>query len=739
MAITDQKITTAQKNSMNVKSIQGSRLTGTATENKNVFDRLVEFFIDKYNALIDEIDGDTLGGQIKATYEENTKLLNDILSDIEAEILARYTAAETDALVTQTTNPLINGFDVNLTTGVITVTFKDGTVKTWDTPLEKVPAKFEFVEEDGSYYLKVTNEDGSSTKTNVTSLMNIYSFDSTETIAINTSTSGTTTTVTATIKDASIETKHMALSMTTQFEAWVAWAREGASDAKKSATAAATSETNAADSAAAAATSAKEAKASADYLKECADSAEGFASNAAAAEGNAEKARDDAMQYASNASASMTAAQTSEANAKTSEANAKESEANAKTSETNTKESEANAKTSETNAANSATTAEAQANLAKSYADGTSGTRTGEETDNSKYYSEQAKNYATNASSSASTAANEAVSATASATAASASEANAKTSETNAASSASAAKTSETNAASSASKAAVSETNAASSASAAATSEANAKTSETNAASSASKAATSETNAKTSETNAAASASAAATSEANAATAAAELQGGIDKALAQAKASGEFNGKDGAQGEKGEDGKTPVRGTDYWTDADKAEIVEDVNNSIDLSSYAQKTELDGYLPLNGGTCTGGVIAPNFQTGDAESAYFQTKKMRGQGNANNYNHAVDWGYSGHNQVDFYEYGGIFNFHQCKGYLKSNAKLIGSIKTTGWNGGAVLTGTPTAPTAAEGTNSTQIATTEFVQKAISAYTPTVEVEILTNAEIDTIVAS
>ena len=32
------------------------------------------------------------------------------------------------------------------------------------------------------------------------------------------------------------------------------------------------------------------------------------------------------------------------------------------------------------------------------------------------------------------------------------------------------------------------------------------------------------------------------------------------------------------------------------------------------------------------------------------------------------------------------------------------------------GAVLTGTPTAPTAAEGTNNTQIATTAFVQNAI-----------------------
>lgn len=621
MAIKDQKITATEKNQYNVKSVKGSRLTGTVSENKNVFDRLVEFFIDKYNALIDEIVGGTFADDVEAQYEGNTKALNDILSDIEAEILARYTASETDALVTQTTNPLVNGFDLNLTTGVITVTYKDGTVKTWDTPLEKVPAKFEFVEEDGSYYLKVTNEDGSSTKTNVTSLMNIYGFESSDTLVVNTSTSGTTTTVTATVKEASIEKKHMALSLTTQFEEWVTQASNSASEAagseknaaayaenaKTSETNAATSEKNAASSASAAATSETKAKTS---------------------EGNAATSEKNAASSEKNAKDSDDSAAISATNAKTSETNAKTSETNAKTSETNAAASEASASTSEKNAAASETEASTQASLAKSYANGTSGARTGEETDNSKYYSEQAKSYATSASSSASSAA---------------------------------------------------------------------------------------------------------TSEQSAATYAAELQGGIDKALAQAKASGEF---DGEKGDKGEDGKTPVRGTDYWTDADKAEIVEDVNQSIDLSTYAKKTELDNYLPLKGGTCTGGITAPNFQTGSDESAYFQTKKMRGQGAANSYQHAVDWGYSGHNQVDFYEYGGIWNFWQCQSASKTNAVLRGSITNNGYEGSAALTGTPTAPTAAEGTNSTQIATTAFVQAAIGSIP---EIEVITNAEIDTIVAA
>lgn len=37
------------------------------------------------------------------------------------------------------------------------------------------------------------------------------------------------------------------------------------------------------------------------------------------------------------------------------------------------------------------------------------------------------------------------------------------------------------------------------------------------------------------------------------------------------------NGRKGSDGAKGEDGKTPVKGTDYFTDADKAEMVNEVN------------------------------------------------------------------------------------------------------------------------------------------------------------------
>lgn len=70
-----------------------------------------------------------------------------------------------------------------------------------------------------------------------------------------------------------------------------------------------------------------------------------------------------------------------------------------------------------------------------------------------------------------------------------------------------------------------------------------------------------------------------------------KLPEAVNIALTQAKESGAFDGKDGKDGQDGQpgkdgqngspgrdglDGKTPVKGSDYWTDADKQEIVDDV-------------------------------------------------------------------------------------------------------------------------------------------------------------------
>lgn len=142
-----------------------------------------------------------------------------------------------------------------------------------------------------------------------------------------------------------------------------------------------------------------------------------------------------------------------------------------------------------------------------------------------------------------------------------------------------------------------------------------------------------------------------------------------------------------------------------------------------LNNKADSSALSGYLPLAGGTVTGGITASNFQTGTAAANYFQCRKFRGEGDADTYYHAVDFGYSGHDSVDFYEYDANWNFYQCTTGTKAGAVLVGNINSNGWNGGARLTGAPTAPTAATGTSTTQIATTAFVQNSLGSYVKTV----------------
>ena len=56
----------------------------------------------------------------------------------------------------------------------------------------------------------------------------------------------------------------------------------------------------------------------------------------------------------------------------------------------------------------------------------------------------------------------------------------------------------------------------------------------------------------------------------------------INEALAQAKASGEFDGAPGQPGDKGDPGRTPVKGVDYFTNADKTEIAEQAAGLVEI-------------------------------------------------------------------------------------------------------------------------------------------------------------
>ena len=201
MALTEKKILESERNQIYVKSTPGSRLTGTVSENKNVFDKFPQLIMNKYNELID-------------------LLIASGLDTISEDITNRYTKKQVDDLIDTGTGVLVSDIAIDLTTGVITITKKDGTVSTIDTALEKVPATFEFVQDTANdkYYIKVTNVDGTSSQTEVTNLMNQYTFTSGDKIQFTITKNGTTTTINASIKAGSITMTELDASVKEYFD-----------------------------------------------------------------------------------------------------------------------------------------------------------------------------------------------------------------------------------------------------------------------------------------------------------------------------------------------------------------------------------------------------------------------------------------------------------------------------------------------------------------------------------------
>lgn len=130
------------------------------------------------------------------------------------------------------------------------------------------------------------------------------------------------------------------------------------------------------------------------------------------------------------------------------------------------------------------------------------------------------------------------------------------------------------------------------------------------------------------------------------------------------------------------------------------------------TDYATPAQVADKVSKSGDTMTGKLTVPQVETGDGNSNFFQCRKFRGEGDANTYYHAIDFGYKNHDRVDFHEYGGIWNFFKNTSGKAGEGSLCGKITTNGWEGDAKLTGSPTAPTPGTSDNSTRIATTAFV---------------------------
>lgn len=169
--------------------------------------------------------------------------------------------------------------------------------------------------------------------------------------------------------------------------------------------------------------------------------------------------------------------------------------------------------------------------------------------------------------------------------------------------------------------------------------------------------------------------------------------------------------------------------------ADKATTLSGYGISDSYTKSEVDTNISAKVSKAGDTMTGKLSVPQVETGSTASNYFQCRKFRGEGTADTYYHAIDFGYQNHNQVDFYEYGGRWNFWLCTSGKSTSVASCGFINSGGWNGnvkgnvtGSLTGNASTATKATQDSDGNTINTT--YAKSANVYTKT-EVDNLVNS--------
>lgn len=109
-------------------------------------------------------------------------------------------------------------------------------------------------------------------------------------------------------------------------------------------------------------------------------------------------------------------------------------------------------------------------------------------------------------------------------------------------------------------------------------------------------------------------------------------------------------------------------------------------NSLVVHKAGTET-ITGAKTFSDGITSTKIKSDSIVTGLKGTHYFQCRKFRGEGDASTYYHAIDFGFSGHNQVDFHEYGGTWNFYMNQDGLSTSGTLVGSIQPDGWHGNVI----------------------------------------------------
>lgn len=120
-----------------------------------------------------------------------------------------------------------------------------------------------------------------------------------------------------------------------------------------------------------------------------------------------------------------------------------------------------------------------------------------------------------------------------------------------------------------------------------------------------------------------------------------------------------------------------IHGTGLTTVASDASGTITINSTLPTNLVTTDTE----QTVTGTKHFNAITANTIGTGSDANNYFQSQKFRGEGDANTYYHAVDFGYANHDQVDFYEYGGVWNFYRNRQADTSAKELLFGINPSG----------------------------------------------------------
>lgn len=286
--------------------------------------------------------------------EANLNNLGSATDTIDDRVITLDTTKATKTEVAT----LVSDVTFEESTGIITITKKNGSRVTIDTQMEKIAVNFSY--NQTTQQIILTLIDGTKQYIDLSALITQYEFLDTDTVAFIIGTDGK---VSAIVKEGSIKEEHLEPNYLAKVKVEVAKAQTSASNA-------ATSEDNARSAATEAQASATAAATSKSNAQTSAAAAAQSESNAKASENVAKSSRDAAVESAQTATEKATSASESAitASEKADIATRKATEIIGKAE----------------SAADSAT-------KAQSYAVGGTGSREGEDSDNAKYYYQQAK------------------------------------------------------------------------------------------------------------------------------------------------------------------------------------------------------------------------------------------------------------------------------------------------------------------------------------------------------------